>query len=78
MDVYTALLDIPGQKSGHIGVFSTEGKARAACQEHKDEDDEVTGAPKSALTWKDDSAEAPDGDSYVVILSTLDVPTGMG
>lgn len=76
--VYTALMDSPGSKSAHLGVFSTEEKARAACQEHKDEDDEVYGKPASPLTWADDTAALPDGDSYVVILTSLDIPTGQG
>jgi hypothetical protein len=76
--VYTALLDSPGRKSAHIGVFSSEELARAACQEHKDEDDEEGGQPKSALAWAEDTAELPDGDSYVVVLTSLDIRTGQG
>lgn len=76
MNIYTALRDIPGQKSALIGAFSTEDKARAACQDEENEDAEVSGVPGTPLTWKGDTAELPDGDSYVVILTDLDQRTG--
>ena len=78
VSVFTTLLDVPGRKSAHIGVFSTEELARAAAQAHQAEDDEVTGDPPTTLEWKGDQAEGTEGDVYVVILTTLDVPTGQG
>jgi hypothetical protein len=77
-DVYTALRDIPGRKTAHIGVFSDEALARAGCQEDKDEDDEVSGQAKSPLNWAGDTAELPDGGSYTVIMTRLDIRTGLG
>ena len=76
MNLCTALRDIPGRKSALVGVFSTEEKARAACQDEEDEDAEVSGQPRTILAWKDGTAETPDGDSYVVILTGLDQRTG--
>jgi hypothetical protein len=68
MDIYIALHDYPdGHKSGVIGGFSDEEKARTACQEHEN--------GVNPLTWKDTSAEAPDGCSYDIVLVTLDVAT---
>jgi hypothetical protein len=79
--VYTALYDPPGMNSGHIGVFTTEKKARLACQRHAD-----SANPGQAvyLNWKGTDtayvnwASENDGDSYMVVMSTLDVPTGEG
>jgi hypothetical protein len=84
MDIYTALLDRVGHASDFIGAFSTEGKARAACQDHYDEDNAVSRrydeacAPFGDLPWKEDRAVLDDGDEYVVVLTSLDVPTGQG
>lgn len=84
MDVYTALLDSPGKNSVHIGVFSAEERARAACQEDYGEDNAVTRrydeacAPFGELPWKEDRAVLDDGDEYVIVQTTLDVPTGQG
>jgi hypothetical protein len=81
MDIYTALCDpIDGhsQKTDLVGVFSTEPKARDACQVHADEDGD-TGPDdpgRLVLQWNEDSAEGRDGRKYVVILGDLDRRTG--
>lgn len=78
VEICIALRDIPRQKSALIGAFSTKAKARAACQEEADEDDETSGVPRTPLAWNGDTAELPDGDSYVVLLTSLNVRTGLG
>lgn len=78
MNIYTALRDVPGNKSVLVGVFSTGKLARDACQEELDEDSQVTGTPRRPLIWEDDQARLPDGDTYVVILATLNIRAGMG
>jgi hypothetical protein len=75
MTLYTALRDIPGLESVHIGVFSTEELARAACQEERDGDD---GEASEPLDWQEDTAKLPDLESYVVIMTTLNTRTGLG
>lgn len=72
MEIYVALMDSPGRKSFVVGAFSSEEKARAACQENYDEDNETSGMPEKPLEWKDDTAKLDDGDSYVVVLADLD------
>ena len=76
MDIYTALRDDPGRKSALIGPFSSEQKARGACQEDADEDAAVSGIAPVTLRWADDSAALPDGSTYVVVLGNLDQRTG--
>lgn len=72
MEVYTALLDQPGVwASDVLGVFSTNGKARDACQEDYDEDNKASGIV-SQLEWDGGTARLPDGSSYVVLMSYLD------
>jgi hypothetical protein len=79
VSVYTTLRDDPDRtQSAHIGVFSSEKLARDAAQEDQAEDDEETGDPPLTLDWRDDSAGGSDGSVYTVILTTLDVRTGMG
>lgn len=85
MDVFTALQDHPDSRpSTHIGVFSTEAKARQACQDDYDADNEVSGQPETPLTWRGpigaftETKPLPDGDVYDVIMTTLDIPTGQG
>jgi len=83
-DVFTALHDYPEDAmSAHIGVFSTEEKARDACQEHADGDWESQRhlqpeAPRPILEWEDDRARMQDGCTYTVIRTRLDVPAGAG
>jgi hypothetical protein len=76
VEIYIGLLDSPGQKSAVIGAFSDETKARGACQEHHDQDNDAAGMAPIPLVWEDDTASLPDGDSYVVVLVDLDTPNG--
>ena len=63
MDIYIAVNDIPGQASWIGGAFSTEEKARAACEEDNE-------AP---LAWTDDTAKSAEGDStYTIVMCDLD------
>lgn len=79
MDVFTALRDDPGlNMSMLIGVFSTEELARAGCQEDLDEDDQASGEPARQLQWTDDRAVLPDNSVYTVVMTRLDIRTGMG
>jgi hypothetical protein len=84
--VYTALRDEPDDTvSKHVGVFSDEELARAACQEDADDDWEASrrdqpDVPRPVITWGRDDQSHPmlDGTVYTVIMTTLDVRTGMG
>lgn len=71
--IYVALLDHEeNTMSQLVGAFSTEDKAREACQEDATERD----LPQ--LTWKDTQTEMVVGYSYDVVLVSLDIPTGQG
>jgi hypothetical protein len=64
-DIFIALNDVPGQASWVGGAFSTEAKAREACQEDNE-------AP---LAWDAGTATAKaDGEgTYTVLMCDLDV-----
>lgn len=77
MNLYTALRDDPDStKSALIGVFSTEERARLACQEDVNEDAEVSGTEPVTLSWTDTTASLPDLSVFDVILTDLDQRTG--
>jgi hypothetical protein len=85
VSVFTALRDDPDSTlSKHIGVFSDEELAQEGCQEDADEDWQnqrhmQPDVPRPVLTWQDArSCPLPDGSRYTVLLTTLDVRTGMG
>jgi len=68
MEIYITLCDSAGGgKSGVIGAFTTEEKARTAAQEDNE----------SELHWHEGNtaAEAEDGDVYDIVLVELDVAT---
>jgi hypothetical protein len=68
-DVYVALRDTAGETSQLVGAFSTEEKARAACQEDRDENGEP-----GPLAWNSTTACGNDGDLYDVVLTELNSP----
>jgi hypothetical protein len=67
LEIYVALNDQPEGGSGRsfvVGAFSTDQKARDACQ-----------ADASVpLVWADAEAPHTDGSSYAVVLVDLDEP----
>lgn len=85
-EIYVALNDgeAKGAKSWVVGAFSTEQRARDACQEdaadvYADPEISDTTLAKDAatpLTWVNDEAADVDGSSYGVVLVLLDVPAG--
>lgn len=72
MEIYTALFDIAGQPSTHVGAFSSEKRARDACQEHFAQNSEANGPASASLIWTEDRAMPQNGDTYTVILTMLD------
>ena len=80
MEIYTALHDAApsqmGAKSQVLGMFSTEERARAACQAHADGEAEQFEMPQAPLEWGDTGAGGLDGTSYDVVLGNLDEPLG--
>jgi hypothetical protein len=60
MDLFIAVLDDPESPSKIIGAFSSDEKARDACQA---DFYYQTGLGRQ-LTWQDDSAPGYDGSTY--------------
>ena len=86
-DTYTALHDVPGEVSWLVGVFSTEDRAQFACDQHWMDESDVRGETYTPLVFKDGEAwERPElrqagsgsAGKYVIVMGTLDVPTGQG
>ena len=72
MDIYVAVFDqAESTVSAIVGAFSTEDKARAACQAEEDEDAEVTGMPAIRLAWTYNIANMPDGSAYTWFRANL-------
>jgi hypothetical protein len=70
MNIYIALddpSDASAGKSAVLGAFTSEERARAACQEY-------AAIPSRPLEWKDFEAEDVDGTSFAVIMVDLDIP----
>lgn len=73
MDIYVALRDSDQPQSFVIGAFSSEAKARAACQNEADGIAEGWGTQPGPLAWEDSRSSTAWGDQFDVVLVSLDV-----